>query len=1644
MARKRLNKKVALIGSAVFVFLVLTAVGVILYLSRAPETFIRDGDVALLAKDYDRAERNYHKARHLAKTDELRIEMLFKLADLYRQTGRWNNVQGCWNEIIRIDPKNVQARFGRLRYFYIMADSGVRVWQDVREQASELIEVAGDADLFAEDTARWKSPGLQAIPGVPERMGPYLYLLRGRAVLEMTVRGAVTDPDDSLSTAVDDLEKARELDQANPQVYRHLARAVDTKGKILSSRGNLEDSFKAVEQAKELLVQAVQIAPDDPRAHINLLTMNLILARPGDREQIQSLEPEYLSLVEKFDSSAPAYSAIAEFYQHPLLGPKYLDKAIKAAQKAVELDEENVAYAISAANLHYRKFSAFGEKEQKHHIIKAMELAENALTLPDAQDRPGPRRWANRNNRFSLYAFLANCYIEQVLEQPCTDAQKQEWLADAEQAVHEIEQLFGSGEEPRVVKWQGMLELARGNRDIAIRKLHATYEQLKAPKPPWLRDPQFAQLSYTLAKLFEETTEIGAVEEFIRSALLSGIAETKPEAHLDYADVLLKLRDRGRALSIVTSFEDRYRRNQRTERLRIRALIGAGQFDQAEEELLQVRPADDPDTIKLNIELAQAKIEQIRRVIARRQVRDNWAIAFKGPAERAAEPQEDKDQLIRAELDSHSAALAELVTRLLKTEPNSVDQAYVAAVCNNWIAEGQTSKTRGLVNQFLGHFPDSTTGLFYRQMLSEPQPDKIGQQRLLEIEHQVISQASAADPIRRSMNLGMFHHRNNELSKAAVEFRKVLQAAAEEPEHSQYSIEDTQSSRRFAASYLGDIVLRTEDLELAEQIADVAQRHNIDDCGGKFFAAVVAVIKAEYKDALAKLDECIRQRPVFSRGFMLRSNVNAALGNERASIEDAQKAASLNPLDKTVAKVLAFALYRRNQRLGANVSSDQMVETRLALEKAIALDRLDSQLASFYAEYISEDEPLKALVIRQNLQKASPSMQNAILLGRLATRTALRQTDPKHRQALFAIAGSSFGQARSYDPHNKAMLYSYAQYYRAAGKEKEARQLLLESEDRKLLWGHYLQAGQFADARRVLEQLYKTQTKDSDIVKGLLLAAEGVADKASVKRYSEELLQLEDSMENRLIQIRAFLKTDLIEEAEYRLASFKEKYPDQSKAMLLEALLAMKRGRLKKALELVNRTLQTDREEAVAWRLRGEINLLRANYDQAISDLERSKLLSPADAGIAAITRISLARAYLQAGREEDAITELESVINAPQAPVGSRELLEQIYWRLGRKDALKKFYDQSLKRFPDSVLWCNRAATYAITVDDFGRAEQLYEQAWQKSKNMGRADTDAFGGYLRALLSAGKLDRVFEEAGKHVDGDLAPIAFFSMAEAEMSYSNTAEQEGDALKAKRHRLSAVEYCRKAVEKAEANEDLAFNVLQRMYLLLGAEEVLKYCEERLAANPDNRAANLAMFNLARINGQYDRAVDYINKCLQIAGPHSLRQANYMVKKAEVLQLAYNKTSDNNYLKKAIAEYESLLAKMPNNMDVLNNLSYILAETNLRPAEALAFAKRIVEEQPNNPGFMDTYSYVLYKNGRFSEAAEFSHAAIQQYQQNKVPVPADVYKHLGQICEELGSSDEALAAYKQALEVGADTLPEEVNKQINGAIERLSRK
>jgi tetratricopeptide (TPR) repeat protein len=223
------------------------------------------------------------------------------------------------------------------------------------------------------------------------------------------------------------------------------------------------------------------------------------------------------------------------------------------------------------------------------------------------------------------------------------------------------------------------------------------------------------------------------------------------------------------------------------------------------------------------------------------------------------------------------------------------------------------------------------------------------------------------------------------------------------------------------------------------------------------------------------------------------------------------------------------------------------------------------------------------------------------------------------------------------------------------------------------------------------------------------------------------------------------------------------------------------------------------------------------------------------------------------------------------------------------------------------------------------------------------------------------------------------------------------------------------------------------------------------------DPNNRvvleATMLMEALVAAGQGRYAEAIESVDKCIQSAGPDTDAGLDYTARKAQLLTLAYNRTSDKTYLQRAIGVYESLRAKWPKNSSVLNNLAYLLAQNDERLAEALEYAQTVVEQDPDEANYLDTYGYVLYKNGKHAEAARSLAAAVQKYEgdPNRDPsrpgtpvrgtVPTDVYEHLGMVHEALGDRGQALDAYRRAWEAGGTALSEAAKQRIDAALKRL---
>ena len=80
-------------------------------------------------------------------------------------------------------------------------------------------------------------------------------------------------------------------------------------------------------------------------------------------------------------------------------------------------------------------------------------------------------------------------------------------------------------------------------------------------------------------------------------------------------------------------------------------------------------------------------------------------------------------------------------------------------------------------------------------------------------------------------------------------------------------------------------------------------------------------------------------------------------------------------------------------------------------------------------------------------------------------------------------------------------------------------------------------------------------------------------------------------------------------------------------------------------------------------------------------------------------------------------------------------------------------------------------------------------------------------------------------------------------------------------------------------------------------------------------------------------------------------------------------------------KAFETFEIALKTDNDDLTVMNNYAYYLAEQNTNLKEAEMLAKKVIEKEKGNTTFLDTYGWVLYKRGKLQEAAKVMESIIE---------------------------------------------------------------
>jgi len=168
-------------------------------------------------------------------------------------------------------------------------------------------------------------------------------------------------------------------------------------------------------------------------------------------------------------------------------------------------------------------------------------------------------------------------------------------------------------------------------------------------------------------------------------------------------------------------------------------------------------------------------------------------------------------------------------------------------------------------------------------------------------------------------------------------------------------------------------------------------------------------------------------------------------------------------------------------------------------------------------------------------------------------------------------------------------------------------------------------------------------------------------------------------------------------------------------------------------------------------------------------------------------------------------------------------------------------------------------------------------------------------------------------------------------------------------------------------------------------------------------------------------EYDVAERELNKAMILAG-------NNDALKVQVLSMMGDLKYRMKKPEEAYGYYEDALKINPDEVLILNNYAYFLAEGDRDLKKALKMAEKVMETDGGNPTYIDTYAWILYKMGKYKDSYK---AMMSIFDGNDESDP-EILEHMGFILKAMGKCQEAINYWRKSIE--ADTAKTYLGEEI----------
>ena len=487
--------------------------------------------------------------------------------------------------------------------------------------------------------------------------------------------------------------------------------------------------------------------------------------------------------------------------------------------------------------------------------------------------------------------------------------------------------------------------------------------------------------------------------------------------------------------------------------------------------------------------------------------------------------------------------------------------------------------------------------------------------------------------------------------------------------------------------------------------------------------------------------------------------------------------------------------------------------------------------------------------------------------------------------------------------------------------------------------------------------------------------------------------------------------------------------PDNHACMYELARLDFTNNNLPAAQDYVNRALLLDSDNDWYHLFKADVLLESGLMEEAVDEYKTIIKLNPDNLSV----RHELANVLIYLGDYQDAIKQYD-VIETRSGITPELSIEKQrLYLELGKKDNALKELEKLIEAYPHEVTYQGMLAQCYLDNGDVARALEIYERIREQDPDNGMLHLKLSEFYAiqgEEEKSYQEIKLAFEAPDVNVDQKVGILLnFYTASEFDksqlirayelleiMTVVHPTEAKSYAIYGDFHfRDREVEKARENYRKAvgiDASRNVIWSQILQIDATLSDFESLESESDRamllFPALPEflmyNGIANVQLEN-------YNKAISSLSvgKQLVFDNPGMLGQF-YSSLGDSYHALEQHEKSDESYTK--------ALELDPNNVFVLNNFSYYLSLREENLEKAAEMAQKANEIEPNQVSFEDTYAWVLFKQGKYEDAKLWLEKAMR----HGGDAHGEIHEHLGDVLFKIGDESGAVGQWVIAKELG----------------------